>query len=843
MSQTIGIGTKGTKFDKLISEGSILTELLSYEKKKANNFKWCEESADYIDSLNSPLRDEERLKRFRVNYDLANGRGDSLLEMQSQFTPQKIEEEIISSGTTPVRHLPIINQIYDAMVGAQMQAAIKFTAIDTSGYSTTMRQKKRLELNQQWLQENIISPIEQQVAMQVMMENGITQQTQLDPDQQQDLQADVQNRMKFRLVDDIDKFMAKDYKTPPETEVQKLVNYLFKACDFKYVTDENFKNVIIIGGEVYRIIIRNGFPKLEIVNLAGFWFQSARNKLFVDEADIIKYEQSPTIADILTWHGTELYKGKYKDKLMDLRKNFNIKHKELDNIVSFPGHDQIMKAHPPINTPEGQRYARALMTIFGGSSSEGMDYCHYVWKSFGKLKAIKRKTEIGVQIFYVDENYEFNPLKKDIEESIEIVPEIYQTSKIGNDIYVDKGPLPYQYRSRQNPFEVRMNYVGAMYNTLGGNSQNVSPIDLGKPWQHKINVQAAKIEDADRKNLGNVLAFPRKGRPSNTTWSQWMSLLKNEGILLHDDSSEGLTASDLQAIRAIQVGSTSEIEARIPYLEFLRNQMSLSMGFNPSRLGNQDPNLSVTNNRQNIVQSTIQTEHIYRTHNKVIENVMNNLVNTAKITLRDNPIKASYVLDDMSVAELNLDFDLLDTAEQNIYVNNSMEDQKTLERINMLAQPYIQNGIIDLEDSIMLELAKNPGDLLNTAKESTRKNEARMQQKMEMDKQMAEQQNQLAQQLEQMRQEMELEKQRRDLETRLLVAQIDSQKFANQFDIDKSGLNDQYEQKLIDLEFQREELTKKLEERDKDRAQEKVLKLKELEVKRKQIMSRPKSKT
>lgn len=824
-----------TKYDKLISEGSILTEYLPYRSKQARDFEWAEKCADYIHSLYSPLRDQERVRRLKINYDMANGRGDALLENNTQFDVQRIEGEVISSGTYPVRHIPVINQIYDGMIGEQMQATLKFTAVDSSGYSTNMRQKKSLELNQQWIQENIIAPIEQQVAMQTMIENGVTDQSKLSPEDQQDLFADIQNRTKFRLIEDIDKYMARDYKTPVETQVQKLVNWLVNECDIKYITDENFKNVIITGSEIYRIFIRNNLPKVEIVNPIGFWNHSSKHKLFVDQSDIIMYQQSITFADIMNWHGTELFKSKYKDKLKVIRENDT-----LNRIVGSPFGSLVLKTAPPINTEEGQRYAKAVQTIFGDVQNGDINYTHHVWKSFGKQKAIKRKTKTGIELFYVAEHYEFNPMKGDIEENIEIVPELYQCTKIGSSIYVDKGPLPYQYRSRQNPFEVRMNYVGANYNTFGGNSENVAPLDLGKPWQHKINIQMAKVEEIDRKSHGSILLFLKAAKPANTTWREWFNLIKNEGIAITEGQTEGLTANDLQAIRAIETGQLKELTDRLQYIEFLRNQMALTMGFNPSRLGMQNPNMSVTNNRQNIVQSTIQTEYIYRTHNKVVENLMNNLVNVAKIALKENPIKTTYVLDDMSRAEFELDYDLLDIAEQNIYVNNSIEDQNNIREINALAQPLIQNGQIDFEDAIKMKFSKNGADIINIASESIRKNEARMQQKYEMDQQMAQQQAEIAQQLEQVRHQMDMEKQERELQMKLLMVQIDSQKFAKQWDIDLSGISDQREMKQDDLDFQREKLGKDTQLKEKELAQNREIKLKEIEAKIKAIRAKPK---
>jgi hypothetical protein len=825
-----------TNFDRLVQSGGILTENTSYTSKKAYDFKWCEDCARYIDSLYSPGLHQERNEKLKINYNLANGRGDALLEVGNQFNIQKIEGESLSSGTSPIRHIPEITNVYAALTGELMKASLKFTAVDSSGYSTTMRQKKRLELTQQWIKQNIISPVEQQVAMQVMIENGVKDQSSLSPEDQQDLFSDIENRTKFRLIEDIDNYMSNDYRTPVETEVQKMVEWLVRKCDIKYVTDENFKNVIVTGSEIYRVGIRNNDIFTEIVDQFGFWKYSSKNKLFVEHSDIIQYRQHLTYTDIMTWHGTELMKGKYKDQLNTLRfgSNSDSGRADLNRILSSDTGPFLIREAPPINTEEGQRFQKMLVTVFGGNTGQGstLNYTNYVWKSFGKLKAIKRKTNQGIQVFYLGENYEFNPLKGDIEESIEVVPEIYSTTRIGNNIFVDKGPLEYMYRSRENPFDVKMNYIGALYNTIGGNTENLAPIDLGKPYQHKINMQVAKIEELDRKNYGTPLAFSPKMKPKKTSWAEWFSLLKNEGLILHDDTSEGMTANDLQSLRGIPLSNINELQARQAYVEYLTNKMSMVMGLNPSRLGVQDPNTSVTNNRQNIVQSTIQTEYLYRTHNKVVENLINTLVNIGKVVLKDNPVRASYILDDMSIAELSLDPDLIDIAEQNIRVTNSIDDQRNLDAIRALAQPYIQNGMIDFEDSVRLMFAKNGAEMINTALNSKRKSEARMQQQQEMQNQQIQQQQQFEQQLEQMRQQMDMEKQQRDLDNKVIVAQLRSMEIANSLDIDKDGMNDLYETTIKKLDFEREKLQKEMEDRKKQREQDKKLKLEEIAVKR-----------
>src|SRR5690606_17834790 len=116
------------------------------------------------------------------------------------------------------------------------------------------------------------------------------------------------------------------------------------------------------------------------------------------------------------------------------------------------------------------------------------------------------------------------------------------------------------------------------------------------------------------------------------------------------------------------------IAQSIEYLEYLRNQVALSMSYNPSRLGLQGPTVPVTNNQQNIIQSSYQTNDIFSGHNKIVENLLNVVVNISRDVLRENENLAAYILDDLSVADLNLNWDILDLAEINVKIKNSSQE-------------------------------------------------------------------------------------------------------------------------------------------------------------------------
>lgn len=818
--------------DTKFKTSSILTDYKDYSRKKSNDFAWFKECAKYIDGISSSIYEEERLRRLRLNYDLANGRGDEILTDSSLIRSIPIDKQSLMVGSAPVRHYPIIHQIYAAMTGEQMRSNMKFTAVDSSGYSKSMREQERLRLTQEWIKANIVVPAQQQVMMETMMEAGVGDFNQLSPEDQQDLQSDMQSRLKFRLPEDINEYLAKDYKTPVETQVQRIVNFLERDLDVKFMTDENFKNVILAGSEIYRLFIRHGKADFELVNPIGFWSYSKKNSLFIDTHSIITYDQHVTDTDILHWHGTELLKK--KGKIEDATKTNGITGfdaKDISMSSAFPG---IIAHAPSLNTPEGQEYAKTLYTLFGGKSGD-VNYKHYAWKGFRKLKKVTRDDGI----FYVsDESYERNP-KKDRKIEIELAPEVYQITRINHDTWVEAGQYPYQHRSK-DPFVVKMPYTGSHYNNLFGNSNNVAPMDLGKPYQYRYNVHMHRVEQTERKDKGNVLLFNYDMIPKEVPLDSFMTLLKEEGIVLYRGE---MGPAETQGIRGIDLSNSSEKADQVQFGEMIKADMSKAMGYNPSRLGLVDDRTAVSINRQNIVQSTIQTEPIYRMHHKVVENLMTNLVNLFRVAYKDNPRDMSFVLDDMSVAELEIDENLLDIADQSVFVSNSIEDQRKLDEAIMLAQPLINSGQMDYPDAIETIGARNLADLMNITARSKRKRDEQIQQQQQMEQENIQLQAQMQQDLDRMKFEMELQRDQFKGEIQKTVALIASSDRAQANDVNKSGLNDAYEQKLMELQAEKERLEKELAFKEKELRVKDAREREKIRVQRIAAMRKPRSGT
>ena len=152
-----------------------------------------------------------------------------------------------------------------------------------------------------------------------------------------------------------------------------------------------------------------------------------------------------------------------------------------------------------------------------------------------------------------------------------------------------------------------------------GNTKNISPMDLGKPWQYKFNIQMARIHETEASDLGKIFLTSFHAKPKDWSWQKFMMMAKYGKILPIDLTQEGVTPADAQIFKSLDLSTDDKKAGQIQYLEFLRNQVAIAMSYNPSRLGSQSASLAVSNNQQNIQQSSYQTYDIYNLHNKVVD--------------------------------------------------------------------------------------------------------------------------------------------------------------------------------------------------------------------------------
>lgn len=784
-------------FDSYTTNKHVYDELerITFTKKKSNDWKWLEEVCNYKDinySINQKLRD-----KLDLNYRLYNARGIRPSYNMSNIDSRILKEEGYLNYNEEILHYDILIPILKSMLGQQQLTSLKPMAIDSSAKNVNLKKKKRLELRKQWLQETIIKPIRNEAYQQWMLENNIQDQYQLSPEQQQEMNSQVDERAKILTPEDIEYYMSNEYKSPSEMQLQQLVDFLMNRDKIKYWTDENFKHLMIAGAEVYDTYIRNNRSYFKIVNYKNFYGEGSDNAHFIDDYDWAKYTEEVSIPEIFSFHGSILTEADIK-KLEDIymvgaNKNLGL-HEMPEPMASrvavLDVQTGLFDYAPPVGTREGQEFSKALHAKYGAfySAENKIRRTKFNIKSLRELKLVTRydKEKNTFNEFYVAENYEKNP-KYDVKVESRYFPHVYQAYKYGDEgssryLFVEKGPVPNQYKSINNPWDVKLSFIGAEYSKLFNNTDNVTLLDLGKPWQDKFNIRVHKYNQAMNTDIGKVMFMAETFKPQNTPLEEWLMDIKYHKIALLDTNDVG--GIDPQLLKVLDLSNTQEIASILQELEWIRNQAAIAMSYNPSRLGQIIPQMQVTNNQQNIQQSSYQTQDIFTLHNEILERLLNTHVNNEKYSLKNNEYIASYILDDMSRAELALNKDMIDESEIGITIKNSSQEFNTLSQMKQEARVMLSAGAIGWDELIKVQMANSFVELLNFAERSKKQKQKQLEEQRSHELKTIEEQNKGLLEQEKLRQTYIAQEKELDRQVKLRGYELDSDKFRLTMDAD-----------------------------------------------------------
>jgi hypothetical protein len=784
------------------------SDRLSYKKKIADNYAWARQRMDYL--CNQYNYYNEKKEKFKINYELYNGRMDfnSYINtgntIQTELGMDIPEMEINQSDFI---HFPILQTVLHDLEGEEIKRPFNLRVVSTNSTSESIRQKTRREL----LVENTSKIVKQdllnkaKLANQKRMEQIKAQMDpSMDPDYMNKLQ-EISDSLDAQLEETVNKmtpievetYMAKGFKLPEEKLTDELLQYHIRTDRIKLVFDKGWKDVIISGEEIYWTGELNGKPVIKACNPLYFNYAKSKDVDFLDEADWCTYDEYISIYEIYQKFGNIITEEE--------REVFD----KYESTLNSPSDSKVWEIIPnAIMNPTDSEATPSWVDPWEDDYTDNfkirrLRVTHVVWKSLKKIKYIFRLNENGtLEKTIADETYVFNK-ETDVKQEIIFIPEFWHGYKIFTNpkIYLKIEPIPNQYRDIDNPFQIRGPYTGSVYSAR--NSAPIAIADLGKPWQFLYNVIINQIIELMKTDIGRVLMGISEQIPKEMTPTQWMTYIKKFKVALISASREGdmrTVGVDPQYWKSIDLSHTQEISQKIELLEYIEKKMAQSMSYNPGRLGQQSPYESIGNNQQSIIQSSNQTEKWFYMHNYVKERTVENYIEICKVIYKDNPLKASYILSDLSVATLNTE--VADFANYNykVFITNTLRDTEIIGQLKNLIQPIIQNSNGDLRvatEILTTENATEVKNIINRIQQQKQPKEEQMQ-KAQQEQQMQMQQMQIQSEQE----KMKIEKQMADDKnaTTLRAAELNAERFARANDVNEDGTND-----LIELQMMKNE--------------------------------------
>lgn len=673
-------------------------ERISESAKHAKKGKWFEDRIDLLDSttfdnyqggfFGGETDGVSNFKKKQVNYDLFNNIVN-LRDFEYVCKPYGSEVGELPANMT---NRDIISAKVKAILGLEMKRPFSWKILAVNEEATTRKEQEEFGRIKQFVIESILAPIREQLEMQTAEQ---TKGRKLSADEQAQMQEQMAQQLEAMTPPEVKNYMMRKHQDPAEALASQILEYLIKKEDIPMKFNKGFKHAMISADEVYWIGILNGEPVVRVVNSLYFDYDNSPDNEYIEEGEWATYEMRMNPSEVVKYFGTEL------------------SDQDIDDIYAGYPYGAMPIADQQFNFSNDRDNEGYTIRVL-----------HGVWKSLMKIGFLTYvdQESMELQEMLIDETYKFNSEAGDLAIEWQWIPFNYEAYKIGHDKYAFKRAVPGQSFDLDNLFHRPLPFVGASYDNL--NSESTSMVDRMKAYQYYYNIIMYRIEllmasDKGKILMMNINSIPRSEGIDIEKWHYFVESSKVGWINPNEEGNRNIDVTN--AAKVIDMSLASDIQRYINLAEYIERRCGDSVGVTKTVEGMTGPEEAVSNNRQNLVQASHILEPYFHVHNNIKRNVLQRLVDTAKIAYSENPKKyLSYVLDDFSTQMIALDQGLLANSTYGLFVSNSSESQLAKDTIQQLAHAAMQTQKADLSDVIKVirsESVQQAEELLEVAEE------------------------------------------------------------------------------------------------------------------------------
>lgn len=646
------------------------TERLTRKQKEENDFKWYREKIDSYDNEtyggSSGYGGIDEVKRMKVNYDLFN---NILNTDDFAYVCTPFGAEVGELPATMVNR-DISSYRIKALMGMEMRRPFGYRILATNREATQRKEEVETSKIREYVVSQIMLPIQQEIELKYQEQL----KGKLNPQERQQIEQQIQAEIKAATPPEVKKYMLRDHQDPAEVQGQQITNYLLQKQDIRKKFNLGWKHALLSAFEIYWMGIVRGEPKLKVVNPLRFSCDKSSDLHYIEDGE---------------WAAAE-----YRMHPSEVVQMFeDLTDKEIDEIYNnYQSHQQrYMEEHIWDNDEylddNDKNCIRVLHVTFKGL------------RRIGWLDYIDKDGILQTKML-VDESYKLNKDNGDIKVTWEWVPEIYEGYKIGANIYKGMQPVEGQFKDLDNMYTCKLPYYGAIYDNL--NSTPTSPMDRMKVYQYYYNIVMYRLElllasDKGKKILMNINAIPSE---SGIDIEKWQYFFESTPFMWYNPDEEGMSQSDVNTIaKILDLSLASDINRYIELAEYLEQKCGKSIGVTDPVLGQTAVSERVTNNQQNLVQTSHMLEPYFDLHNSIKKNVLQGMLDLAKVAYANSDKKyLIYILDDMSSEMLKLDINLLNASTLGLFMEDSSMSEEIKNTIGQLAHAAMQNQKIELSD-------------------------------------------------------------------------------------------------------------------------------------------------
>lgn len=799
---------------------------------KSKGDKWRKDCVEWAANRTyfSYLPIRKDIVRMKINYDLVNGK-IHMDDVAGVLNPGKLSVLFVPEK---IQHFPIINAKLNTLRGEEGARVFDWRFIITNPNAISrLEEEKKAQLN---------------ASIQQIVEN-----TEID-----DAAADKQMQENQEYYD-------YSYQDRHEIQANELMNHYKREQNFKQIFNDGFIDACICGREVYQIGIVGGEPVLTKLNPIKLRFYGNGSSDKIEDSDLIVYEDY--------WS-----RGRVIDTFYD---KLSVKDvKRISDEYSFYNGDGPLGAAGNVNEAaqfgggtfvgENGILIDAATEGFGGVFDElselpggiGSDLLPYDlngnvrviqvwWKSRRKILRVESFDPVTG-----DKNFDFYPEtyipNEAAGEKAEPfwVNQMWQGTKIGNDIYVDIRPCLVQHNSMSNPSRCHAGIIGTIYNV--NESGPYSLVDMMKPYNYLYDAVHAKLVDLIATNWGKLLRLDLAMKPKDWEVDKWIWFARVNKTLIEDSFNEGSYGSAAGKLAGglnnaskgvVDADWGQSIQNYMNLLQWVIDSMSNLVGINRQREGNTYSRETVGGIERAVLQSSYITDWLFMKHEDTKRRVFDCFIEDAKAALHGGSKKFEYITSDGSRKIMVVRGDEFSECDYGCIADNSQDIQKLESNLDNLAHAGMQANKLNLSSIMRLYTSASLSDKIRIIEKSEKEAMQQQAEQFQQQQQLEQQKIQAEMQSKQLEMQQKDMLNQRDNQTKIEVANINAQAEylrlgiyedenneelrREEMQIDKDKVAAEIKKLDEEFKFKREELKQKKEiELKKIEAQKQIAKMK-----------------
>lgn len=740
------------------------------ESQKLDDESWIKRTTDYFANI-AYIQYNYNRKEIVKNYDLVKGilTPEDFYEYESPEM-KSFTETLAANVKLPdyVQHYSIMGPPLNTLIGELIKRpdTHRVKAFDDDSKNEELSFKTNL------LQQYIKQKIQQEVQTTISMSGEEQDDNSQNSPQGQQLTPQQEEEQE---VQQLTAEKVKEYMIDYTSMAEKWANHTLESgkaeFSMKEKAEEAFRDQLICCNEYFHIFEDNsktGF-NIEVANPKTVWKLTTPDKKYTKDAYAAGTIDIMEISEII-----EKVTDLDKDEIDHLRENSKVagtligrsnygSQQTGTQSIKYDTYNRALLQERIIAESEmaSEGNKDILTELFGRnvSLSQYGEKFVVIRGYFKSKKLIKKVTYVDEnnieQTLLVDENYIDGSIPTELSIEEGWTTQWYQFTKIGSDVY------------KMKPFKL-LDYCPIIGVTPEiKNTKAKSIVDMMKPFQTLYNICMNQLFKLLQKEIGMVynvslrkIPVPKDGDAQDAL-DIWEEEAREKGIIFEDDSPENMKApgNNTNNSRSIDLTRTNEISSRYELAARLKIECWDLVGLSRQRLGSVQATETATATNTAITQSYAQTEPMYASHEYVMDQVYQAIVDASQYVESEKPLSTlSYINSVGESVFLEVNGKDLKMRDLKLFSTSRPQDQQTFNELRALAQPMLQNGasVYDIIALYTTSSVRTMKQVFKTLKEEQQKFQEQEQQMKQQ--QLDQQQQQHQAEIEQAEQDKALDR-------------------------------------------------------------------------------------